>query len=701
MAFTYPAMVAWDPNGKQTVKNVSFQVYATSDTAFTTPLAITDPFGNALPGNILNSGSQGVFPQFQQASNATVVIADASHLYAWTVIAIQPPTQDSTVAGFVNTAGTQTRNAIDALPVPDGALASRINDPGSQATAALKSTNATSQMPAARASLSLSRRYDAATMSYGADANSLRNWRVALAKAAAGNRAARITWVGDSISFGQYAKPTAQGSSSSDVLRNALDAKYGRAGSGIAYLTNGQTAQDPRYVITGAVDASGYGPFNGMAQKLAPGNTITFTETCDTFTIYYVDQWAANNGSFTYSIDGGATVTVPTQGQSLNVTAAAKTTVAAGGYGKHTITLGTAATNGAMVVGVEASIGTAGVRVTRMAVPGSEVQWARGNDTNGGTAGADGFGFNLAPADLTIIAFGHNEYLNSRTTASFSTNLSNMIDTARAGGGDVLLLTTVPNQNQGLTPAQSAFDNTVYTVAESKGAAVLDVSALFGTYAASSSLYVDATHPANDGYPLIGQAVANFIAPTPALIPAAPTVYAADQFNRADNASPGNTSVGNFAWNPRTASWTIAGKLLHVNTTFETDCVADDGQANGSIAGTLLTDPATYDGGMVFRYQDSNNFWLVWIQGGSGGALKYSLMKKSGGAFTTVATSTVAPKPRDTIKVKLNGWGIRVHINGAEVFNVVDSYFNGATKHGFWASGTAVADFAGYAHASA
>lgn len=112
MAFTFPAMVAWDPNGKQAVKNVSFQVYATTDTAFTTPLPITDPFGTALPGNILNSGSQGVFPQFQApAPNSTVVIEDSTKTYAWTVVCA---TQDSAVANFINNGSSATTAALNA-----------------------------------------------------------------------------------------------------------------------------------------------------------------------------------------------------------------------------------------------------------------------------------------------------------------------------------------------------------------------------------------------------------------------------------------------------------------------------------------------------------------------------------------------------------------------------------------------------------
>lgn len=115
MAYTFPAMVAWDPRVKQTVKNVPFQVYATTDTSYTTPLAITDPFGVPMAGNVLNSGTEGVFPQFQQDTQATVTIADATKTYAWTIIAIQPPTQDSAVAGFLNTPGSQSAAAIRAV----------------------------------------------------------------------------------------------------------------------------------------------------------------------------------------------------------------------------------------------------------------------------------------------------------------------------------------------------------------------------------------------------------------------------------------------------------------------------------------------------------------------------------------------------------------------------------------------------------
>ncbi|MDQ0241158.1 hypothetical protein [Arthrobacter bambusae] len=115
MAFTFPAMVAEDPATNAVVKNVSFQVYAVTDTSFSTPLPITDTFNNPLAGGILNSGTKGVFPQFQQATNSTVVIADATKVYAWTINCVQ---QDSAISSFINTPGSATAAALNATYAP-------------------------------------------------------------------------------------------------------------------------------------------------------------------------------------------------------------------------------------------------------------------------------------------------------------------------------------------------------------------------------------------------------------------------------------------------------------------------------------------------------------------------------------------------------------------------------------------------------
>ncbi|MBT2537193.1 hypothetical protein [Arthrobacter sp. ISL-69] len=133
MTFTFPAAVAWDPIGKQAVKNTSFQAFATADTGFVTPLTITDTFGNPIPGNILNSGTQGVFPEFENATNPTVVITDPSRTYVWTVTAVMA---DASVAAFVGQSGSSTKTAVK------NAITDEINDPTSPARVSLSATYA-------------------------------------------------------------------------------------------------------------------------------------------------------------------------------------------------------------------------------------------------------------------------------------------------------------------------------------------------------------------------------------------------------------------------------------------------------------------------------------------------------------------------------------------------------------------------------
>lgn len=133
MTFTFAAVVAWDPIGKQAVKNTSFQVYAQADTGFVTPLAITDTFGATLPWNILNSGSQGVFPEFEQATESTVVITDPSHTYVWTITAIM---QDTSVAAFVGKSGSASRAAVRA------AISADLGNPASDIAGQLNATYA-------------------------------------------------------------------------------------------------------------------------------------------------------------------------------------------------------------------------------------------------------------------------------------------------------------------------------------------------------------------------------------------------------------------------------------------------------------------------------------------------------------------------------------------------------------------------------
>lgn len=60
----FSAVPAIDYTVGNVVPNAQAQVYSRADTAFTTPLTITDLNGLAFPGNLLVAGPTGIFPDF-------------------------------------------------------------------------------------------------------------------------------------------------------------------------------------------------------------------------------------------------------------------------------------------------------------------------------------------------------------------------------------------------------------------------------------------------------------------------------------------------------------------------------------------------------------------------------------------------------------------------------------------------------------
>ncbi|RKO27655.1 exo-alpha-sialidase [Pseudarthrobacter phenanthrenivorans] len=135
MGFTFAAMTAWDSIGKQAVKNTSFQVYAMADTGFVTPLAITDPFDTPLAGNILNSGTQAVFPEFKQADHPTVRITDSARNYIWTVTSV---VADDSVSEFIGTSGSASAAAVKAAA--KSAVSTDLDNPASEIATKLSAT---------------------------------------------------------------------------------------------------------------------------------------------------------------------------------------------------------------------------------------------------------------------------------------------------------------------------------------------------------------------------------------------------------------------------------------------------------------------------------------------------------------------------------------------------------------------------------
>lgn len=368
---------------------------------------------------------------------------------------------------------------------------------GANSAGAGSSSGAASAYPAARPVTS-TKRYDPRTGLYNAHGGNMAKWRKALAKARAGVKSARLGVNGDSIVFGQYGTPAAFQAGWPARLRKMFDDRLGvRAGTGVHWCFQSYRSDDTRVVYTGATDVSGYGPFAKSCVSLQGANSITFGPVdCDSFTVYYLSQ-SGTGKTMGLSIDGGAVQNVNTGGGAGNAPATA--TITAASYGAHTLTI-TAVASIVYVVGFEGIVaGGKGVNVTGCGYPGLA---AANFITSAGDATPTTHQFPLVHAapDLTMIAFGANEWLGDQAVATFLANLQTAVGLVPVTS-DVMLVTSVPNnKTTGPTGTQAAYDNQMWALADTLDIPVLDLSARWGTRAADPSIYFDNTHPNNVGY---------------------------------------------------------------------------------------------------------------------------------------------------------------------------------------------------------
>ena len=199
------------------------------------------------------------------------------------------------------------------------------------------------------------------------------------------------------------------------------------------------------------------------------------------------------------SIDGGAVTNYP---NTLTPNGPLAIVVPAGALGSHTIKV--AIVTGAVYFnGIEATIGTAGVRVTRWGMAVSQASWlvnGQGGSASDPATGSLAASFNLFPPDLSIISFGVNEYLSNIAVATYSAMMQTIITKAKTKG-DVLLVTGTPNYSTTATPAQALYAAALYDLADANDVALFDLADRWQTFALSSALYQDGvTHPNAAGH---------------------------------------------------------------------------------------------------------------------------------------------------------------------------------------------------------
>jgi lysophospholipase L1-like esterase len=351
--------------------------------------------------------------------------------------------------------------------------------------------------------------YDFRVNVYNPKPAAFRKLRTAIAACEKGAAPLRILTLGDSITLGYPSDGTANFRTHAwpTVARTRLSAKFGNGGTGIVYMgVHGGTGsdQDSRVVAAGTWGSAGanlgaFGTFTRSSSSTSA--TIAFTPevSVDSFTFWCWVPAASAAQSVAWKIDGGSETVIDVLAANAGALGQLKAfTVPAGALGAHTLTL---RVNGGTVNlwAIEGMAGTSGVRLTNLA-KGSQ-QAAQLAATTNGAGGSLAAAF-LAQPHLTNIWFGHNEYLgvpSGTNTSAFQTNMQTLITQAKLTG-DVTLMTQVPNSNTSNPTAQSAYNQIVYGLADANDCAVIEIADRWGSYTAMpAAMYIDTTHPSNQG----------------------------------------------------------------------------------------------------------------------------------------------------------------------------------------------------------
>ncbi len=106
-------------------------------------------------------------------------------------------------------------------------------------------------------------------------------------------------------------------------------------------------------------------------------------------------------------------------------------------------------------------------------------------------------------------------------------------------------------------------------------------------------------------------------------------------------------------------------------------------------------------GGIVWRYKDQNNYYIVRANAAEGNVVMYKVLDgkridlkpKGAGMFTYGVKTSVPSGQWSTLRITAKGNAFEVYLNGKKLFDVDDSTFNGAGKVGLWTKADSVTHF--------
>lgn len=341
-------------------------------------------------------------------------------------------------------------------------------------------------------------------------------FRTALAAVRAGTADARVLCIGDSTTYGsgsQFGPPTSWPAR----LATLLDAGLFPSARGLFLPPSalvGGSGTDANWTAAAGWSLNAQG-FAGQAafysSTVSPG-VLKFQPgfRADTADVWYLQQNNSSfSGIFTISVDGvGTAATVDTLGATAKMVKVAVPlgSPAAGHYLNFVHTGG----NGVWNFGVEFYDSTRKtVRWGNAGLPSTLTShWA-----------ADGATYQSLPnirayaPDLALISLGINDAYGSISKASYKTNLTAIVQAAKASG-DVVLVSVPPSTDASPMALEAQYRDAAREVAQLTGSVFVDIFGRWGSWAAANAkgYMYDGRHPSDTGYQDIAQAVFDTLA---------------------------------------------------------------------------------------------------------------------------------------------------------------------------------------------
>jgi lysophospholipase L1-like esterase len=353
--------------------------------------------------------------------------------------------------------------------------------------------------------------FDSRLSLYNATPANLRKLRAAIAKARS-TSFARLNFYGDSTIHGSGGDSPYHTHSAVSRLRALFDAKYGAAGTGVEIPFTPAIGGDTRWTFAGSWGAASFG-IMGSTTALASngaGNTVAFAApSCDSFTIWYLR--ASPGGTFNINVDGGADTPVNSNG----AFAYQAVTIAAGALGAHTLNIKAPASGSLYLCGVEATIGTVGVRVSRLGVPGrtsAEIGAAAATSATGWNS----LQFDLMPPDVSVLAMGINDWLTQVALATYKAQVQAAITKALTTGACILEVPTPPGAASPPAIPWTSYVTQLYDLADTNDIPLIDMTHRWSDWTTSNAAPMayyggDYLHPSGRGYWDITAAFRNVI----------------------------------------------------------------------------------------------------------------------------------------------------------------------------------------------